>query len=71
VQLRGADLLRVKGAVPVEGGETLLVQGVRHVFDRLRPIRKAEPALVFITNRIDQDEVESLWHAMSKLGETS
>ena len=66
VELRGKDLLRVKGVVPVEEG-LVLVQGVRHVFDRLRPVAKGEAALVFITNGIEQREVEALWHAMKGL----
>ena len=60
VDLRGADLLRVKGFVPVEDG-LVAVQGVRHVFDRLRPASPSqaggEPALVFITNGVEQAEV--------------
>lgn len=66
VELRGKDLLRVKGVVPVEEG-LVLVQGVRHVFDRLRPVAKGEAALVFITNGIEQREVQALWHAMKGL----
>lgn len=66
VELRGKDLLRVKGVVPVEEG-LVLVQGVRHVFDRLRPVAKGEAALVFITNGVEQREVEALWHAMKGL----
>jgi G3E family GTPase len=66
VELRGADLLRVKGVVPVEGG-LVLVQGVRHVFDRLRPVDGGEPALVFITNGVEKSEVEALWRAMKGL----
>jgi len=66
VELRGKDLLRVKGVVPVEEG-LVLVQGVRHVFDRLRPVAKGEAALVFITHGIERQEVEALWHAMKGL----
>jgi G3E family GTPase len=70
VDLRGADLLRVKGFVPVEGG-LVAVQGVRHVFDRLRPASPSqaggEPALVFITNGVEQAEVQALWLAMKGL----
>ena len=72
VELRGADLLRVKGFVPVEEG-LVAVQGVRHVFDRLRPVSPsqaaADPALVFITHRIECAEVQGLWAAMRRLGE--
>jgi G3E family GTPase len=66
VDLRGADLLRVKGFVPVESG-LVAVQGVRHVFDRLRPVERGEPALVFITNRVEKAEIEALWRAMRAL----
>jgi G3E family GTPase len=66
VDLRGADLLRVKGLVPVREG-LVLVQGVRHVFDRLRPAREGEPALVFITNGVEKHEVQALWDAMKGL----
>jgi G3E family GTPase len=67
VDLRGADLLRVKGIVALEGGKTVLVQGVRHVFDRLRPVSGAETGLVFITRAMERREVEALWDAMSTL----
>ena len=66
VELRGKDLLRVKGFVPVEEG-LVAVQGVRHVFDRLRRVERGEPALVFITNGVEQREVEALWSAMKGL----
>lgn len=67
VELRGADLLRVKGVVGLQGNERVLVQGVRHVFDRLRPVSLAETGLVFVTNRVAKSEVQALWRAMSKL----
>jgi G3E family GTPase len=66
VELRGADLLRVKGIVRIGANEFVLVQGVRHVFDRLRPAPEGESALVFIS-RLQDDEIEGLWQAMSKL----
>ena len=67
VELRGADLLRVKGMVPLEGGGLVLVQGVRHVFDRLQPVARGEPALVFITRQVGKNEIEALWRAMAGL----
>lgn len=71
VDLRGADLLRVKGFVPVEDG-LVAVQGVRHVFDRVRLAAPSQaggaPALVFITNGVEKAEVEALWEAMRRLG---
>ena len=66
VELRGRDLLRVKGFVPVEDG-LVAVQGVRHVFDRLRKVERGEPALVFITNGVEQVDVQALWNAMKGL----
>jgi G3E family GTPase len=66
VDLRGKDLLRVKGIVPVEDG-LVLVQGVRHVFDRLRPVERGEPGLVFITRDLEQAVVEALWRALARL----
>ena len=66
VELRGADLLRVKGFVPVEDG-LVLVQGVRHVFDRLRPAREGEAALVFVTRGVKMAEVHDLWRALCAL----
>ena len=67
VDLRGPDLLRVKGFVPLESG-MVAIQGVRHVFDRMRPAEGGEPALVFITNGVEKSEVEALWQAMRRLG---
>jgi G3E family GTPase len=68
VDLRGADLLRVKGIVALDDGEHVAVQGVRHVFDRLRPVsRPADTGLVFITQNMDRREVDALWQAMSNL----
>jgi G3E family GTPase len=68
VELRGADLLRVKGIVALEGGEHVAVQGVRHVFDRLRPIaNRPSTGLVFITRNMAEHDVVALWQAMSSL----
>jgi G3E family GTPase len=71
VELRGKDLLRVKGVVRLDTGEWVLVQGVRHVFDRLRPVgvgkAGGESALVFISSGVGAGEIESLWQAMKTL----
>jgi G3E family GTPase len=68
VELRGADLLRVKGIVALDGGEHVAVQGVRHVFDRLRPIaNRPSTGLVFITQNMAEHDVVALWQAMSSL----
>jgi G3E family GTPase len=66
--LRGADLLRVKGIVALDNGQCVAVQGVRHVFDRLRPVSGVRSTgLVFITLHLKLREVQALWHAMSNL----
>ena len=70
VELRGGDLLRVKGVVPVEEG-LVLVQGVRHVFDKFRRVGSGEPALVFVTNAIERTEIEGLWQALVRLSSHS
>lgn len=68
MEMRGADLLRVKGIVRLVSGECVAVQGVRHVFDRLRPVARASgTGLVFITQRLEEAEVEALWRAMQTL----
>ena len=68
VELRGADLLRVKGIVALADGEHVAVQGVRHVFDRLRPIaNRPSTGLVFITRNVAEADVTTLWRAMSSL----
>jgi G3E family GTPase len=68
VDLRGADLLRVKGIVGVERGAHVAVQGVRHVFDRLRPIAPAaHTGLVFIVRNIEEREIRALWRAICDL----
>ncbi|MBV8030184.1 MAG: GTP-binding protein [Betaproteobacteria bacterium] len=68
VQLCGSRLLRVKGAVELEGGERMLVQGVRHVFDRLRAAPPAlHPGLVFIVEEIEAADVMALWRSVRAL----
>lgn len=72
VDLRGADLLRVKGIVAIAEGGCVAVQGVRHVFDRLRPAPPGtQTGLVFITNAVEKREIEALWYAMSGLKRSS
>jgi G3E family GTPase len=68
VDLRGADLLRVKGVLALDDGQYVAVQGVRHVFDRLRTVPAVEATgLVFITREVQEREVRALWEAMSEL----
>ena len=53
-------------------GEHVAVQGVRHVFDRLRPIaHRPQTGLVFITHDLAESDVVALWQAMSSLKGTS
>ena len=68
VDLRGTDLLRVKGIVALDNGEHVAVQGVRHVFDRLRSVSNVSATgLVFIAQNMEKRDVEALWQAMSSL----
>lgn len=67
VDLRGRDLLRVKGIVALDDGAKVLVQGVRHVFDRLREVSAPSTGLVFITQDLRHDDVRTLWNAMTNL----
>jgi G3E family GTPase len=76
VELRGADLLRVKGIVALDSGGQVAVQGVRHVFDRLRPVAQgrerpfshgSETGLVFIAQNMQKPDVDALWQSMSSL----
>jgi G3E family GTPase len=72
-QLRGPDLLRVKGLVNVEGHKgPLVVQGVQHLFHP--PIELAEwpsadeaTRLVFITKGIQRATVEALFSAITSI----
>jgi len=43
------------------------VQGVRHVFDRLRPVEMPATGLVFITHRVSREDAEALWRALLRL----
>jgi G3E family GTPase len=72
--LRGADLLRVKGLVNVEG-ETgpVVIQGVQHLFHP--PVTLAEwpgaerrSRLVFITRGIQRETIANLFAAVTALG---
>lgn len=66
--LRGADLLRVKGIVNVDG-KPVVVQGVQHIFhppvtlDRW-PSEDTRTRLVFITRRIEADTIRNLLQAV-------
>jgi G3E family GTPase len=68
INLRGADLLRVKGIVNVEG-EPVVVQGVQHIFhppvvlDRW-PSDDRQTRLVFITRNIEIAAIRALLDAV-------
>jgi G3E family GTPase len=69
--LRGADLLRMKGIVNVEG-EPVVVQGVQHLFHpavtlAAWPSADRSSRLVFITRNIDAANVQALFAAASAL----
>ena len=74
-QLRGPDLLRVKGLVNVEGHKgPLVVQGVQHLFHP--PIELADwpsedraSRLVFITKGIQRPMVEGLFSAITSIAQ--
>ena len=72
INLRGKDLLRVKGIVNVEG-EPVVVQGVGHVFhppiklDRW-PSADTGSRLVFITRNIQAAVIRGLFDAVGQLG---
>jgi G3E family GTPase len=69
--LRGADMLRVKGIVNVEG-HPVVVQGVQHIFsppvelDRW-PSQDRDTRLVFITRNIAPETIRNLLSAVTSL----
>ncbi|NDF64638.1 MAG: GTP-binding protein [Betaproteobacteria bacterium] len=71
-QMRGPDLLRVKGIVNVEG-KPVVVQGVQHLFhppvelDRW-PSDDHDSRLVFITRHIEADVIRRLFEVVGQLG---
>ena len=70
-QMRGPDLLRVKGIVNVEG-HPVVVQGVQHIFsppvelDRW-PSQDRDTRLVFITRNIAPETIRNLLSAVTSL----
>jgi len=72
-QLRGPDLLRMKGIVHVEGeAAPVVIQGAQHVFHppvALAAGATAEPRsrIVFIVRNIPRAAIESLFNAVSSL----
>ncbi|MBL8376417.1 MAG: GTP-binding protein [Burkholderiales bacterium] len=69
--LRGPDMLRVKGIVNVEG-RPVVVQGVQHIFhppvtlDRW-PSEDRRTRLVFITRGIEADSIRALFQAVGAI----
>jgi G3E family GTPase len=69
--MRGADLLRVKGIVNVEG-RPLVVQCVQHIFHPAVPLDRwpsedRASRLVFITRRIDEQAIRALFLAVREV----
>jgi G3E family GTPase len=73
VRLRGTDLLRVKGILRFDDTpRPMVVQGVRHVFDALRPLpdgatAPAASVLVVIARQLPAEHVDTLWRAVRAL----
>ena len=71
-QMRGPDLLRVKGIVNVDG-QPVIVQGVQHLFhppvelDRW-PSEDRDSRLVFITRHIEAEVIRRLFDVVGQLG---
>jgi len=72
--LRGADLLRVKGLVNVEGeAGPVVIQGVQHLFHppvtlAAWPGEERRSRLVFITRGIQRETIANLFAAVTALG---
>lgn len=72
--LRGADLLRVKGLLDVEGeAGPVVVQGVQHIFHPPASLASwggsdRRSRLVFITRGLEREMVEDLFRAVGALG---
>jgi G3E family GTPase len=75
-ELRGPDLLRVKGIVHVEGeGGPVVLQGAQHLFHppvTLERGRDTDPRsrIVFIVRNINPESIEALFAAVTALGRT-
>jgi G3E family GTPase len=72
--LRGADLLRVKGLINIEGeAGPMVVQGVQHLFHPPVALPRWPGAdrssrLVFITRGISREVVTGLFNAVTAIG---
>jgi G3E family GTPase len=69
--LRGADMLRLKGIVNVEG-KPVVVQGVQHIFSppielKQWPSADRDTRLVFITRNMESSTIENLMRAVTSL----
>ena len=75
-QLRGPDLLRVKGIVHVEGeGGPIVLQGAQHLFHPPVTLEThdSEPRsrIVFIVRNMTRESIEALFNAVETLGTTN
>ena len=73
--LRGADLLRVKGIINVDG-RPLFIQGVQHIFHPpveldAWPSENRDSRLVFIARKLQPDSIRLLFEASRSLQATS
>jgi G3E family GTPase len=73
--LRGADLLRVKGIINVDG-RPLVIQGVQHIFHPpveldAWPSENRDSRLVFIARKLQPDSIRLLFEASRSLQATS
>ncbi|MDS1142021.1 GTP-binding protein [Pusillimonas sp. SM2304] len=75
LQLRGQDLLRVKGIVYFEGErQAQLIQGVCHVYDRPVALERdpggdRQSTLVFIARNLAREQIEGYWQSLQALAE--
>ncbi len=73
--LRGADLLRVKGIINVDG-RPLVIQGVQHIFHPpveldAWPSENRDSRIVFIARKLQPDSIRLLFEASRSLQATS
>ena len=69
----GADLLRIKGIINIEGEERpAVIHGVQHIFHPVQwlenwPENDKRTKLVFITRNIKKEQIEEFFHSLTNL----
>ena len=69
----GADLLRMKGIINIEGEERpAVIHGVQHIFHPVQwlenwPENDKRTKLVFITRNIKKEQIEEFFHPLTNL----